>query len=71
MLVDLERARCNGFRLPSLSLACPALRVVGYVCNIDGRYLDTAKVIKILKWPAPTSVCEARAFVGVVVYYRI
>src|SRR5262249_49007883 len=47
------------------------IRVVGYVCDADGRHPDWAKVEKILMWPDPRDTTEARAFVGICVYYRI
>ncbi len=47
------------------------IRVVGYLCDIEGRYPDTAKIIKILEWLYYNSVTEARVFLGVYVYFRI
>jgi hypothetical protein len=51
--------------------AVPAIKVVGYICDIEGRHPATAKVIKILEWPVPSDLREARSFIGIVVYYRI
>ncbi len=47
------------------------IRVIGYLCDIEGRYLDTAKIIKILKWLYYNNVIEARAFLGVYIYFCI
>lgn len=47
------------------------LKIVGYVCDSEGRHPDSAKVMKILDWPACTSVSEVKSFLGVCVYYRI
>jgi reverse transcriptase-like protein len=48
-------------------------RIVGYICDIEGRHPATAKIIKILEWPVPSDLREARSFIGIVVYkyYRI
>ena len=48
-----------------------SLKVVGFVCDINGRHLDAAKVIKIVDWPDLVDTTGARAFLGVCVYYRI
>jgi hypothetical protein len=45
--------------------------VVGFVCDYDGRHPDSAKVAKIVDWPPCKNITEARAFIGVCVYYRI
>ena len=37
----------------------------------DGRHSERKKVRKILNWPAPRSIRDARAFIGICVYYRI
>ncbi len=47
------------------------IRIIGYLCDIEGRYLDTAKIIKILEWLYCDSVTEARVFLDVYIYFRI
>src|SRR5438552_17086922 len=47
------------------------VKIVGMVCDYDGRKPEVKKVQKILDWPAPQNVKQARGFVGIVVYYRI
>ena len=47
------------------------IRVVGYLCDIEDRYLDIAKIVKILEWLYYDNVIEARVFLGVCVYFRI
>jgi hypothetical protein len=44
---------------------------VGFVCGAEGRSPDNAKVIKILEWKPCLDIGEARAFIGVCVYYWI
>jgi hypothetical protein len=47
------------------------IKVVGFVCGAEGRSPNSAKVIKILEWKACLDVKDARAFIGVCVYYWI
>ena len=53
------------------AFAMPAITIVGMLCTADGRQPDRKKVQKILDWPTPRSVREARGFIGICVYYRI
>jgi len=53
------------------TIGMPGIAIVGMVCDYDGRHPDQKKVAKILDWPVPRSTKEARAFIGVIVYYRI
>lgn len=54
-----------------LMLCQPAVKVVGYVCDYNGRHPEANKVAKILDWPGCRNLTETKAFIGVVVYYRI
>ena len=54
-----------------LAIGMPGIDVVGVICDYDGRRPEQKKVQKILDWPIPSSVTEARAFIGLCVYYRI
>jgi len=47
------------------------INIVGFMCDYNGRWPEYKKVQKIMDWPIPRSVKDARAFVGIVVYYRI
>ena len=47
------------------------IKIVGYVCDSNGRSPEAAKVIKIVEWPSCSNATEARAFLGVCVYYRV
>ena len=53
------------------AIGMPGIAIVGMICDYDGRHPDQKKVAKILDWPVPRSTKEARAFIGVIVYYRI
>jgi len=70
ILADLEYAGCT--ILGAKSQFCMAgIRIIGYLCDIEDRHPDTAKIIKILEWLYCDSVIEARAFLDIYVYFRI
>ena len=66
VLADFERAGVTISKAKS-QFAMPGIRIVGYICDYEGRHPDTAKIIKIVDWPPCQDVTEARAFVGVCV----
>jgi hypothetical protein len=70
VLADLEKI---GYTiLGAKSQFCmPGLRVIRFVCDALKRYFNIFKVIKIMKWPFPNNIVEVRAFIRVVVYYRV
>ena len=47
------------------------IKVVGYVCDSEGRHPDVSKVAKILEWLSLSDIITVRAFIGVYVYFRI
>jgi hypothetical protein len=47
------------------------LRVIEFVCDILEQHPNISKVIKIMEWPPPNDVAEARAFIRVTVYYKV
>jgi len=70
VLADLERAGCTISGAKS-HFCKDEIVVVGYRCNGKGRYPEESKVAKIIYWRDCEDVTSARAFLGVVVYYRI
>jgi len=68
-LIRLERAGCT--ISPKSQFYMDGIKIVGFVCRAEGRTPDSAKVIKILEWKPCADIGEARAFIGVCVYYRI
>src|ERR1700741_1931990 len=54
-----------------LRLGMPGVIIVGLVCDSEGRRPESKKVQRILDWPTPRSVRDARGFLGLCVYYRI
>ena len=53
------------------AIAMPGIIIVGMVCDYNGRHSEQKKVSKIINWLVPESTKDARAFIGLVVYYRI
>jgi Integrase zinc binding domain/RNase H-like domain found in reverse transcriptase/Reverse transcriptase (RNA-dependent DNA polymerase) len=70
VLADIERSGTT-IAAEKSKFCMAGLKVVGFVCDADGRHPDKAKVVKILEWPDCRNVTEARAFMGICVYYRI
>src|SRR5437016_11512581 len=70
VLASLERAGCTISGEKS-QFCMDGINVVGYICGSNGRLPDTDKVAKIVEWPDCQDVSEARAFIGVCVYFRI
>jgi hypothetical protein len=70
VLADLERAGCTILGAKS-QFCMPGFRVVGFVCDALERYFNTFKVIKIVEWPLPNDIAEAKAFIRVAIYYRV
>jgi hypothetical protein len=53
------------------AIGMPGVNIVGMICDQDGRHPEDKKVKKIMDWPKPRDLKQARAFLGIVVYYRI
>ena len=53
------------------SIGMPGIKIVGFLCDEDGRRPQPRKVQCILNWPTPKTLRQAHGFIGVVVYYRI
>jgi len=47
------------------------IEIVAYVCGIDERTSEEAKIRKIIRWPACTDLRDIRVFLGICIYYRI
>jgi hypothetical protein len=70
ILADLKKAGCT-ISGTKLQFYMSKLRIIGFIYNALGRHFDTFKMIKIVKWPPPNNIAEARAFIRVAVYYKI
>ena len=53
------------------AIEMPEINIVEMICDYDERHFEEKKVQKILNWPAPRNLKQAREFVEIVVYYRI
>jgi hypothetical protein len=49
VLADLERAECT-ISGPKSQFCMPGIRIVSFICNYLEKYLNSAKMIKIVKW---------------------
>lgn len=47
------------------------IKMVGFVCDSDGRHPESTKVLTILDWPACVNVSQVRGFLGLTGYYRM
>ena len=68
-LCDLERAGCTIG--PKSQFCMDGIKMVGYICDGDGRKPESMKVIKVTNWPACRDKRDIKAFLGLCVYYRI
>ena len=68
-LIQLKRASCT-ISL-KLQFYIDRIKIVGFICRVEGKTLNSVKVIKIFKWKPYTDIREARAFIRVCVYYQI
>ena len=50
---------------------CEGLKIVALVCDSEGRPPVAEKVRKIVEWLACRNITEARAFIGICVYYSV
>jgi hypothetical protein len=70
VLTDIERVDCIIFE-EKFQFCCEELRVVDFVCDVEKRHSDTAKIIKILNWSSCQDVVDVREFIEICVFYRI
>ena len=70
VLADLERAGVTISGAKS-KFCQVGIKIVRYICDVNGRHPDTSKILKILDWPEYTDITSAQAFLGVCVYYQI
>ena len=49
----------------------PGVKIVGFVCDLEGRHPESSKVAKILDWPECQNTTELKGFLGLCGYYRI
>lgn len=70
ILANLEQA---GIKIAGTkSQFCQAgHKIVSFISNVNGCYLDILKILKILDWPKWINILFVYAFIGVYVYYWI
>jgi hypothetical protein len=69
-LANLEKVGYTILKAKS-QFCMPGLRVIEFIYDILKRYPDIFKMIKIVKWFSPNNVTEVKAFIKVIIYYRI
>ncbi len=50
---------------------CEELRIIDFVCDVEKRHSNTAKIIKILDWSSCQNVADVREFIEICVFYRV
>ena len=70
VLLEIERVGAT-ISAKKTQWCMPGVKIVGYVCDSEGRHPDSAKVVKILDWPACEGPTEVKSFLGIYVYYHI
>ena len=68
-LCDLERAGCTIG--PKSQFCMNGIKMVGYICDADGRRPASIPVEKVVDWPQCKDRKDIKSFLGLVVYYRI
>lgn len=46
------------------------LKLLGYICGVDGFRMDNSKIERVINWPRPKNRSEYRTFLGGIQYYR-
>ncbi len=70
VLANIEKIDCIIFEKKS-QFCCEELRVVEFVCDVERRHSNTAKIIKILNWSFCQDVADVREFIEICVFYRV
>jgi hypothetical protein len=70
VLTNIEKIDCIIFEKKS-QFCCQRLRVIDFVCDVERRHSDTAKIIKILNSFSCQDVADAREFIEICVFYRV
>ena len=70
VLADVERSGATISGEKS-QFCMTGIKIVGFICDADGRSPESAKVAKVVDWEPCRDLAAARAFIGLCVYYRI
>ena len=70
VLADLERAGATISGEKS-QFCLQGIKMVGFICDTNGKHPESVKVIKILEWTRCSTPKDVKAFLGICVYYRV
>jgi hypothetical protein len=70
VLTNIERSDCIIFE-KKFQFCCEELRMIDFVCDVEKRHSNTAKIIKILNWSFCQNAVDVREFIEICVFYRI
>ncbi len=70
VLTNIEKSDDIIFEKKS-QFCCEELRVIDFVCDVEKRHSNTAKIIKILNWSSCQDAVDAREFIEICVFYRV
>ena len=70
VFVDIERANCTISNLKS-HFCMKKLKIIEYVCNVNEKHSNVAKINKIIDWSKCRNATKTRIFIKLCVYYRI
>lgn len=69
VLADVERAGLTIAGEKS-EFCMQGVKIVGYICDTDGKRPAASKIIKIVEWDMCRNQKDVRAFLGICVFYR-
>ena len=70
ILVNLKKTDCTILN-EKFQFCVVNLKIVNFICDLNNRFFEITKIIKILKWFSCRNVSEVRIFIEICVYYRI
>ena len=68
--MNLKKSNCT-ISNEKFQFCIADFKIMSFICDLNDRSFETAKIIKILKWFSCRDVFEVCAFIKVCIYYRI
>jgi hypothetical protein len=70
ILTNLKKARCTISGAKS-QFYMSRLRIIKFICDTLKQHSNISKIIKIVKWLPPNNITEIKAFIKMIIYYRM